>query len=45
MRYLSELTVSFVRPRALRRDSTARPSLVAIRVRNPWVLARLRLLG
>jgi hypothetical protein len=43
--YLSELTVSFLRPRARRREMTARPSWVFIRVRNPCVLARLRLFG
>jgi len=43
--YLSELTVSFFRPRARRRDSTARPFLVSIRVRKPWVFARRRLFG
>jgi hypothetical protein len=43
--YLSELTVSFLRPRALRRASTARPFLVSIRTRNPWVFARRRLFG
>jgi hypothetical protein len=32
---LSSLTDSLCRPRALRRDRTARPSLVFIRVRNP----------
>jgi len=43
--YLSELTVSFLRPRARRRASTARPSAVSMRDRNPCVLARLRLFG
>ena len=43
--YLSELTESFLRPRARRRDSTARPSCVFMRVRKPCVLARRRLLG
>jgi len=43
--YLSELTVSFLRPRARRRDSTARPSWVCIRFRKPWVFARWRLFG
>ena len=43
--YLSELTVSLCRPRARRRDSTARPFLVSMRVRNPCVFARLRLFG
>ena len=43
--YLSELTVSFLRPRARRRARTARPFLVSIRVRNPCVLARWRLFG
>ena len=43
--YLSELTVSFLRPLARRRDITARPSAVFMRVRNPCVLARLRLFG
>jgi len=43
--YLSELTVSFFRPRARRRESTARPSWVFMRVRKPCVLARRRLFG
>jgi len=43
--YLSELTESFLRPRARRRDNTARPSCVFMRVRKPCVLARRRLLG
>jgi len=43
--YLSELTVSFLRPRARRRASTARPFLVSMRLRNPCVLARWRLFG
>ena len=43
--YLSELTVSFLRPRARRRESTARPFLVSMRDRNPWVFARWRLFG
>lgn len=43
--YLSELTVSFFRPRARRRAITARPFLVAMRTRNPCVLARWRLFG
>ena len=43
--YLSELTVSFLRPRARRRASTARPFLVSIRERNPCVFARWRLFG
>jgi hypothetical protein len=43
--YLSELTVSFLRPLARRRESTARPFLVSMRLRNPCVLARRRLLG
>jgi hypothetical protein len=38
--YLSELTVSFLRPRARRRAKTARPFLVSMRERNPCVLAR-----
>ena len=38
--YLSELTVSFLRPRARRRASTARPFFVSIRERNPCVFAR-----
>ena len=38
--YLSELTVSFFRPRARRRANTARPFLVSMRLRNPCVLAR-----
>ena len=33
------------RPRARRARSTARPPLVRMRRRKPWVLARLRLLG
>ena len=43
--YLSELTVSFFRPRARRRASTARPFLVSMRLRNPCVFARWRLFG
>jgi uncharacterized protein with von Willebrand factor type A (vWA) domain len=43
--YLSELTVSFLRPRARRRASTARPFFVSIRERKPCVLARWRLFG
>jgi hypothetical protein len=43
--YLSELTVSFLRPRARRRARTARPFLVSIRERNPCVFARWRLFG
>src|ERR1019366_778362 len=43
--YLSELTVSFLRPWARRREITARPSAVFIRERKPCVLARWRLLG
>ncbi len=39
--YLSELTLSFLRPAARRRDRTACPSAVFIRVRKPCVLARL----
>jgi len=42
---LSSLTVSLWRPLARRRDSTARPSFVFMRSRNPCVLARLRLFG
>jgi hypothetical protein len=42
---LSELTVSFFRPRARRREITARPSWVFMRTRNPCVFARLRLFG
>ena len=38
--YLSELTVSLCRPRARRRDKTARPFFVSIRERKPWVFAR-----
>ena len=34
-----------LRPRARRARSTARPPLVRMRSRNPWVLARLRLFG
>ena len=41
----SSLTVSLCRPLARRRASTARPSAVFMRTRNPWVLARFRLLG
>ena len=37
--------VSLARPRARRRLITARPALVAIRARKPWVRARFRLLG
>lgn len=36
---------SCARPLARRRFKTRRPALVAIRARNPWVLARLILLG
>src|SRR4051794_21280111 len=36
---------SRLRPRARRARSTARPPLVRMRSRNPWVLARLRLFG
>lgn len=43
--YLSSLTLSLCRPFARRRESTARPSLVSMRVRNPCVFARRRLLG
>lgn len=43
--YLSLLTVSFLRPRARRRDSTARPFAVFMRTRKPCVFARWRLLG
>jgi hypothetical protein len=43
--YLSELTDSFLRPWARRRESTARPSEVFIRERKPCVLARWRLFG
>jgi hypothetical protein len=43
--YPSELTVSFLRPRARRRARTARPFLVSMRERNPCVLARWRLFG
>jgi hypothetical protein len=43
--YLSELTVSFLRPRARRREITARPSAVFMRVRKPCFLARFRLFG
>lgn len=38
--YLSSLTVSFLRPAARRRERTARPFLVSMRDRNPWVFAR-----
>jgi hypothetical protein len=34
-RYLSELTVNFLRPRARRRARTARPFFVSIRERKP----------
>jgi len=44
-RYLSELTVSFLRPRARRRARTARPFFVSMRERKPCVFARWRLLG
>jgi hypothetical protein len=37
--------MSFLRPLARRRASTARPFLVAIRARNPCVRARRTLLG
>jgi hypothetical protein len=43
--YLSELTLSFFRPVARRRDRTACPSEVFMRVRKPCVFARLRLFG
>jgi hypothetical protein len=43
--YLSELTVSFLRPRARRREITARPSEVFMRVRKPCFFARFRLFG
>jgi len=43
--YLSELTVSFLRPCARRRESTARPSAVFMRFRKPCTLARRRLFG
>ena len=43
--YISELTVSFLRPMARRREITARPSAVFMRVRKPWVVARRRLFG
>jgi len=43
--YLSELTVSFLRPCARRREITACPSAVFMRVRKPCVLARRRLFG
>jgi len=33
--YLSELTVSFLRPRARLRESTARPFFVSMRLRKP----------
>ena len=45
MDYLSELTVSFFRPRARRRARTARPFFVSMRLRKPWVFARWRLFG
>lgn len=37
--------VSFARPFARRRFNTSRPAFVAIRARNPCVLARFNLLG
>jgi hypothetical protein len=37
--------VSFLRPRARLRARTARPFLVAMRLRNPCVFARWRLFG
>jgi hypothetical protein len=37
--------VSCARPFARRRLSTRRPALVAMRARNPWVLARFKLPG
>ena len=43
--YLSSLTVSFLRPAARRRERTARPFLVSMRERKPWVFARWRLFG
>lgn len=38
-------TVNLFRPLARRRDKTARPSFVAMRARNPWVVLRRLLLG
>jgi hypothetical protein len=43
--YLSELTVNFLRPAARRRERTAWPSAVFMRVRNPCVFTRRRLFG
>ena len=43
--YRSSLTVSFFRPRARRRARTLRPSLLAIRSRNPCVFFRFLLCG
>jgi hypothetical protein len=43
--YLSELTVSFLRPMARRREMTAWPSPVFMRVRKPCVFTRRRLFG
>jgi hypothetical protein len=43
--YLSELTDSFLRPMARRRERTAWPSAVFMRVRKPCVLTRRRLFG
>jgi len=43
--YLSELTVSFLRPMARRRERTAWPSAVFMRVRKPCVFTRRRLFG
>ncbi|AEA72210.1 Hypothetical protein PSEBR_m1756 [Pseudomonas brassicacearum subsp. brassicacearum NFM421] len=38
-------TARRARPLARRRDRTARPFLVAMRARKPWVRARLIVLG
>lgn len=38
-------TARRLRPLARRRDRTARPFLVAMRARKPWVRARLMVLG
>jgi hypothetical protein len=43
--YRSSLTESFFRPRARRRARTFRPSLVAMRFRNPCVFFRFLLCG
>src|SRR3989338_2895075 len=42
---LGHYTESLARPLRRRRTSTRRPLAVAARLRNPWVLARLRFFG